>query len=187
MAKTTKTTTSPSDIPIQTVFNDIQSLEQRLGGVEGKIGRLFHLVNVDQREQRQQDGASLLEKLEENTILMKDYLSNYARTRREKREETGQDYFIRLREMRAQRVAQSIQDIERLSNLKKKRTAVCPCGAHKGIAFLNDEDEVILELCPVSWWRKQARLALDRGKLKEFNKKYLLPEFLEDYALKEGK
>lgn len=119
----------------------------------------------------------LSDALNYNSALLKE--SQEQRTQTEKGLDFGN--ILRIRDRQRGKLRR-LEELKRLSRKQKIKTEACPCGKHKGIRFLDDDGETILdEMCPVDWWVRQTWLSFDRGALSDFLGSTPLEEYLRPY------
>jgi hypothetical protein len=100
----------------------------------------------------------------------------------------GDKFFHQEKEARRVEVEKSLEYIRYLTTLKRSSTDRCPCGKHKGLRLSDEKGNVIEEnLCPISWWVKQGRLAFAEGRLEEYNRTNPLSMYLKYFEVHQVK
>lgn len=169
--------------PYDVLYGEMQHVQRIVTDLSAQVGKIHRHVNIDQREYDLARGKSekaLLEAVNNNTEIINELLLE--RRTQDMVEHQAYEYQVQ-REQFDREASKRRRHLRYLMECEQKVTKVCPCGAHKGIAFLDDHGDTIEEWCPRSWWVSRSRIAFEDKTLSKFVKAMPLDKYLAAYKL----
>ena len=178
-----KPTKTDKDNIINIVYQDLNHLEKVVSNMNSHLMRIHRTVKLDEKEEITQNRRSetmLFQAIENNTEITTEYLR---RLEEQKENPLGMEYYYAQQRDRSKEVVNNTKRIDYLRELRQKITPVCPCGKHKGIQFIDSDNNIVEERCPRSWWVSLSRQAFIEGRLGEFQVTTPYGKYVNKYSL----
>lgn len=166
------------------VFRDIQQMQRAISDMQSQMMRIWKTTRMDERAvaiEKQENENHLLTLVADNTKVVAELLHEM-RSNRLLESDAG-FYAWRKGAERAQYERNARRD-EMLEGCSQVVVDTCSCGKHKGIRFVDKNEKVVEELCPLNWWVTQSKLAYRAGTLGSFVSSTPLDKYLKQYAKK---
>jgi hypothetical protein len=151
---------------------DLEAANRRINTLTEQFRRLDRTVRFDEKEA----AAGTVQTLRQTHASMTHLaVAVEAMVAQRIKIERGDDpdllYWQRIQEKRTSSTNRNVEYIRYLDVCRREFTALCSCGKHKGIRFIDQATQRVVEdnMCPTIWYIKKSRLAFAEGTLREFN------------------
>jgi hypothetical protein len=173
---------SSIDANMKVFFQDIQKLEEQVDDLGKQMQRVYRVTKIDEVEAKNEEvkiSNRLVKAVKNNT----EAVSMLVREIGGEEDDISHSFFYARKYRERLEARKRLQHIRDLSECQQVITEKCPCGNHKGIQFLGSDGKVVDELCPVSWWVMQSRLAFEEKHLGAFTASTPLDKYIRLFKL----